>query len=164
MTCIELKLAQTHVALTGPTRQQVLQLMMTCTELKLAQTHVPLIGPTREEVLKLMMTCIKSNTLFWFSSIINKHTANLGMSFLQHFLWPHMHASIERLLLIMPQEQCACILWVRYIIWRVSFTIWELWYVLWGLCCMIWMCYAIWMHYDNMSLLYWCSKINPVES
>ena len=29
MTRLELKLAQTHVALTGPTRQQVLHLMMT---------------------------------------------------------------------------------------------------------------------------------------
>ena len=40
----------------GPTRQQVLQLMMTRLELKLAQTHVALTGPTRQQVLQLMMT------------------------------------------------------------------------------------------------------------
>ena len=40
-----------HVALTGPTRQQVLQLMITRLESKLAQTHVALIGPTRQQVL-----------------------------------------------------------------------------------------------------------------
>ena len=33
MARLESKLAQTHVALTGPTRQQVLQLMMTRKEL-----------------------------------------------------------------------------------------------------------------------------------
>ena len=56
MTRLESKLAQTHVALTGPTRQQVLQLMMTILESKLAQTHVALTGPTRQQVLQLMMT------------------------------------------------------------------------------------------------------------
>ena len=50
MTCIEVKLAQTNVALIGPMRQQVLQLIMTCIELKHAETHVALIGPTRQEV------------------------------------------------------------------------------------------------------------------
>ena len=56
MTRLESKLAQTHVALTGPTRQQVLQLMMTRLESKLAQTHVVLTGPMRQQVLQLMMT------------------------------------------------------------------------------------------------------------
>ena len=56
MARLESKLAQTHVALTGPTRQQVLQLMMTRLESKLAQTHVALTGPTRQQVLQLMMT------------------------------------------------------------------------------------------------------------
>ena len=60
----ELKLAQTHVALTGPTRQQVLQLMMTWLELKLAQTHIALTGLTREQVLQLMMTSIFSTSTF----------------------------------------------------------------------------------------------------
>ena len=54
-------IAQTHVALTGPTRQQVLQLMMTRLESKLAQTHVALTGPTRQQVLQLMMTRSKDN-------------------------------------------------------------------------------------------------------
>ena len=45
---IQSKLAQTHVALTGPTRQQVLQLIMTRLESKLAQTHVALTGLTRQ--------------------------------------------------------------------------------------------------------------------
>ena len=56
MTRSESKLAQTHVALTGPMRQQVLQLMMTRLESNLVQTHVALIGPTRQQVLQLMMT------------------------------------------------------------------------------------------------------------
>ena len=56
MTRLESKLAQTHVALTGPTRQQVLQLMMTRLESKLAQTYVALTTPTRQQVLRLMMT------------------------------------------------------------------------------------------------------------
>ena len=56
MTRLESKLAQTHVALTGSTRQQVLQLMMTRLESKLAQTHVALTGPMRQQVLQLMMT------------------------------------------------------------------------------------------------------------
>ena len=56
MTKLESKLAQTHVALTRPTRQQVLQMMMTRLESKLAQTHVALTGPTRQQVLQLMMT------------------------------------------------------------------------------------------------------------
>ena len=59
MTRSESKLAQTHVALTGPMRQQVLQLMMTRLESKLAQTHVALTGPTRQQVLQLMMTRLK---------------------------------------------------------------------------------------------------------
>ena len=62
MTRLESKLAQTHVALTGPTRQQVLQLMMTRLESKIAQTHVALTGPTRQQVLQLMMTRLKSDT------------------------------------------------------------------------------------------------------
>ena len=41
-----------QVALTGSTRQQVLQLMMTMLESKLAQTHVALTGPTRQQVLQ----------------------------------------------------------------------------------------------------------------
>ena len=45
------KLAQTHVALNSPTRQQVLQLMMTWLELRLAQAHVALTGPMRQQVL-----------------------------------------------------------------------------------------------------------------
>ena len=45
MTILESKLAQTHVALTGPTRQQVLQLIMTILESKLARIHVALTGP-----------------------------------------------------------------------------------------------------------------------
>ena len=61
MTRLESKLAQTHVALTGPTRQQVLQLMMTTLESKLAQTHVALTGPTRQQVLQLMMTRLNQN-------------------------------------------------------------------------------------------------------
>ena len=56
MTRLESKLAQIHVALTGPTRQQVLQLMMTRLEPTLAQTHVALTSPTRQQVLQLMMT------------------------------------------------------------------------------------------------------------
>ena len=56
MTRLETKLAQTHVALTGPTKQQVLQLMTTRLESKLAQTHVALTSPTRQQVLQLMMT------------------------------------------------------------------------------------------------------------
>ena len=56
MTRLKSKLAQTHVALTGPTRQQVLQLMMTRLESKLARTHVALTGPTRQQILQLMMT------------------------------------------------------------------------------------------------------------
>ena len=55
MSIIELRLAQTHVALTGPKRQQVLRLMMTCIELKLAQIHVAVTGPKRQEVLQQMM-------------------------------------------------------------------------------------------------------------
>ena len=46
------------MALTGPTRQQVLQLMMIILESKLAQTHVALTGPTRQQVLQLMMTIL----------------------------------------------------------------------------------------------------------
>ena len=60
MTRLESKLAQIHVTLTGPTRQQVLQLMMTRLESKLAQTHVALTGLTRQQVLQLMMTRIVS--------------------------------------------------------------------------------------------------------
>ena len=56
MTRLESKLTQTHVALTSPTRQHVLQLMMTRLELKLAQTYVALTAPTRQQVLQLMMT------------------------------------------------------------------------------------------------------------
>ena len=51
MTRLESKLAQTHVALTGPTRQQVLQLMMTRLKSKPAQTHVALTGPMSQQVL-----------------------------------------------------------------------------------------------------------------
>ena len=56
LTRLESELAQTHVALTGPTMQQVLQLMLTRLESKLAQTHVALTGPTMQQVLQLMMT------------------------------------------------------------------------------------------------------------
>ena len=59
MTIYESKLAQTHVALTDPTRHQVLQLMMTILESKLAQTHVTLTSPTRQQVLQLMMTLLE---------------------------------------------------------------------------------------------------------
>ena len=42
-----------------------LQLMMTRLELKLAQTHVALTSPTRQQVLQLMMTRLNSfDTLF----------------------------------------------------------------------------------------------------
>ena len=42
-----------------------LQLMMARLELKLAQTHVALTGPTRQQVLQLMMTRLNSfDTLF----------------------------------------------------------------------------------------------------
>ena len=44
------------MALTDPTRQQALQLMMTRLESKPAQTHVALTGPTRQQALQLMMT------------------------------------------------------------------------------------------------------------
>ena len=60
VTRLESKLAQTHVALTSPTRQQVLQLMVTRLESKLAQTHVALTGPTRQQVLQLMMAILES--------------------------------------------------------------------------------------------------------
>ena len=60
MTRLESKLAQTHVALTGSTRQQVLQLMMTRLESKFAQTHGALASPMRQLVLQLMMTRLES--------------------------------------------------------------------------------------------------------
>ena len=60
MTRLESKLAQTHEALTGPRRQQVLQLVMTRLESKLGQTHVALTGPARQQVLQLMMTRLES--------------------------------------------------------------------------------------------------------
>ena len=59
MTRLESKLAQTHVALTGPTRQQVLQLMMTRLDSKPAETDVALTVPTRQQVLQLMMTRLR---------------------------------------------------------------------------------------------------------
>ena len=64
MTRLESKLAQTHVALTDPTRQQVLQLIMTRLESKLAQTHVTLADPTRQQVLQLMMIRLFPSLLF----------------------------------------------------------------------------------------------------
>ena len=60
MTRLEPKLAQTHVALTGPTRQQVLQLIITRLQPKLAQNHVTLTGSTRQQVLQLMITRLES--------------------------------------------------------------------------------------------------------
>ena len=63
MTRLESKLAQIHVALTGPTRQQVLQLRMTRLESKLAQTRVVLTGSTKQQVLQLMMTIFKPKTV-----------------------------------------------------------------------------------------------------
>ena len=60
LTRLESELAQTHMALTGPTMQQVLQLMLTRLESKLGQTHVSLTGPTMQQVLQLMMTRLES--------------------------------------------------------------------------------------------------------
>ena len=71
VTRLESKLAQAHVALTGPTRQQLLQLMMAMLKSKLAQTHVALTGLTRQEVLQLMMTRLKI-VCFSFFFFVNK--------------------------------------------------------------------------------------------
>ena len=71
MTRLESKLAQTHVALTGPMRQQVLQLMMTKLKSKLAQTHVALTDPMRQQVLQLMMTRFRK-IIDYFSLIMTE--------------------------------------------------------------------------------------------
>ena len=88
MTRLESKLAQNHVALTGPTRQQVLQLMMTRLESKIAQTHVALTGPTRQQVLQLMMTRLKSDTskltqiyLIFRALISNQYIPTIALRF-----------------------------------------------------------------------------------
>ena len=67
------------MALTGPTRQQVLQLMMTRLESKLAQTHVALTSPTRQQVLQLMMTRWGWYSLYglWVSSISTKYSGKI---------------------------------------------------------------------------------------
>ena len=62
---IELKLAQTHVALTGPTRQQVLQLMM---------TWQPLRG-----VLKITVVHLHAKTSKNTSSFTNSFTHNFQL-------------------------------------------------------------------------------------
>ena len=82
MTRLELKLAQTHVALTGPTRQQVLQLMMTRLESKLAQTHVALTGPMRQQVLQLMMTRLEPR-------VSRGHSIRFLLEFLKEILKVH---------------------------------------------------------------------------
>ena len=56
---------------------QLQYMMMTCLELKLAQSHVALIGPKKQQVLKLMMTSKKCpySKLLWsvFSRIRTEH-------------------------------------------------------------------------------------------
>ena len=54
------------MALTGSTKQHVLQLMMTRLEMELAQTHVALTGLTRQKVLQLMMTRLKTVCFSFF--------------------------------------------------------------------------------------------------
>ena len=63
--------------LINSSHHQLQYLMMTCLELKLAQSHVALISPKRQQVLKLMMTCKKCPylKLLWsvFSRIRTEH-------------------------------------------------------------------------------------------
>ena len=67
------ELAQTQVALTGPKRQQALQLMMTRLESKLAQTHVGLTDPTRQQVLQLKMTRLVSLVPYAKWRVVNQN-------------------------------------------------------------------------------------------
>ena len=71
----------THVALTGPTRQQELQLMMTRLKSKLAQTHVALTDPMRQQVLQLMMTRFRK-IIDYFSLIMTEQR-----SWKKYFFW-----------------------------------------------------------------------------